>query len=140
MAEGKSQIALSEPNQPSREGDLKEGESQIALPELNQPTSEPNQPTSEPNQPTQSQISQASYKMLCNSPVSLCQGVVLYPLTAAHYPVLGPPLLVIVIMTFLMVTSTVRLLPRLGREAGRPGAVLPCWTVSRSWESDTICW
>ena len=35
-------------------------------------------------------------------------------------------IMMMVIMTFLMVTSTVRLLARLGREAGRSGGVLPC--------------
>ena len=44
LKEGESQIGLTEPNQPTREGDLEEGESQIALPEPNLPTSEPNQP------------------------------------------------------------------------------------------------
>ena len=55
----KSQI----PNQPS--------------PEPNQPPPEPNQPPPEPNQPSLEPNLGASFKVLCNSPVPLRQGVVL---------------------------------------------------------------
>ena len=39
-------------------------------------------------------------------------------------------IIMMVIKAFLMVTSTVRLLARLGREAGRSGGVFLSWTVS----------
>ena len=43
----------------------------------NQPALAPNQPAPAPNQPAPAQISRSSFKMLCNSPVSLRLGVIL---------------------------------------------------------------